>query len=151
MKLPFIPRAAAGDPPLRREIHPAIRIVDAAKGIVDYVASDQTLDYYHEVIRANGWDFTDFAKNAPFVDSHDYSTIAKLLGKVADFGVTAGKLIERVQWAIGQGNELADLGWKMTVAGFLKAVSVGFYPKQIASCWDSDKTAWLQQLKELVS
>ena len=149
MKTPSIPRAAAGDPPLRREIHPEVRIVDAARGIVDYLASDETLDYYKEVIRANGWRFTNFVKNAPFVDSHNYSTIATLLGKVLDFHVDAGKLIERVQWAKDVPNTLAAWGWQMVAGGFLKAVSVGFYPTRLVTRFDSDPAAWQQQLKEL--
>jgi len=137
------------NPTLRREIHPEVRIVDAAKGIVDYTASDETLDYYAEVIRVAGWRFTNFAKNSPFVDSHDYSSIGKLLGKVIDFRLEAGKLIERVQWAKDVPDTLAAWGWKMVEGGFLKAVSVGFYPTRMATRWDADKTSWVQQLKEL--
>jgi hypothetical protein len=149
MKKSFIPRDGALNPPLRREIHPEVKIIDQAKGIVDYVASDETLDYYQEVIRVGGWKFTNFAKNSPFVDSHNYSTIANLLGRVLDFKVDAGKLVERVQWAVDVPDTFAAWGWKMVLGGFLKAVSVGFYPTTLATRWDSDKTIWLQQLKEL--
>ena len=63
------------------------------------------------------------------MDSHDYSTIGKCLGKVIDFRVEGAQLIERVQWAIDvPENQLAQIGWKMTEAGYLKAVSVGFFP-----------------------
>jgi hypothetical protein len=134
---------------LRRTLHPEIKVIDDKHGIVEYVASDETLDHYKEVIRAAGWRFTHFAKNAPFVDSHDTSTIANTLGKVLDWRVEGSKLIERVQWAIGMGNQLAEIGFKMSVGGFLKAVSVGFYPTRYASKWDADKTAWLEQLKAL--
>jgi len=54
---------------LRRILHPETRIIDATKGIVDYVASDETIDSFKEIIRAAGWRFTNFAKNSPFVDS----------------------------------------------------------------------------------
>jgi len=135
---------------LRRTIHPEVKVVDSAKGIVDYVASDETLDSYKEIIRAEGWRFTNFQKNAPFVDSHDYSTIKNQVGKVIDFNVDKRRLVERVQWAIDvPGNELAQLGWKMTEAGYLKAVSVGFWPKRWVSKWDSDKSGWVSQLSEL--
>jgi hypothetical protein len=53
---------------LIRTIHPEVKVVDASKGIVDYVASDESVDSYREIIRANGWKFTNFKKNAPFVD-----------------------------------------------------------------------------------
>lgn len=135
---------------LTRTLTPEIRIVDAQKGIVDYVASDETIDAYREVIRADGWRFTNFQKNAPFVDSHDYGCIDKLVGRVIDVRIEKRQLVERVQWAIDvPENTLAQLGWKMTEAGYLKAVSVGFYPVRFATKWDPDRTNFLQQLKEL--
>lgn len=136
--------------PFHRVLHPQIKIVDAAKGIVDYIASDETIDCYKEVIRATGWRFTNFRKNAPFVDSHDYYTIANQVGKVIDYNVDNGQLIERVQWAIDvPENKLAQLGWSMTEKGYLKAVSVGFFPTKAVTKWDSDPTGWKQQLKEI--
>ena len=135
---------------LLRIIHPEVRVLDAAAGLVEYVASDETLDSYREVIRASGWRFTQFRKNAPFVDSHNYDTIDRLLGKVVDFKVTGGKLIETVQWAKDVAeNQLAKLGWAMTEAGFLKAVSVGFFPVREVSKWDSDPRAFNEQVLEL--
>ena len=139
---------------LRRTIHPETKIIDSAHGICDYIASDETIDSYREIIRAAGWRFTNFAKNAPFVDSHDYSTIGKLCGKVIDFKVQGSQLIERVQWAIDvPENQIAKIGWKMTEAGYLKAVSVGFNPTRYISKWDIGNpdmlAAWQQQCKEL--
>jgi len=82
------------------------------------------------------------------VDSHDYSTIEKCLGKVIDFRVEGGQLIERVQWAIDvPENTLAQVGWKMTQAGYLKAVSVGFFPVQYVTPHSGEE--WTRQLKEL--
>jgi hypothetical protein len=135
---------------LTRTIHPEVRIVDEERGIVDYVASDETIDYYKEIIRASGWRFTNFKKNAPFVDSHDYSSIDKVLGKVIDFGIEKKRLVERVQWAIDvPENGLAQLGWKLTLGGYLKAVSVGFFPVKMVSKFGGDAAAWAAQLKEL--
>lgn len=133
-----------------RVIHPETRIINEEEGLVDYVASDETLDCYREVIRASGWKFTHFQKNAPFVDSHNYWSIDKLLGKVVSWRIEKGKLIERVQWAVeaGQDNPLVSIGWKMTVAGFLKAVSVGFFPIRWVDRWDESGT-FDSQLDEL--
>jgi len=144
-----VPSFAAGDKPLLREIHPEIRIIDQVQGLVDYVASDETLDHYQEVIRASGWRFTHFQKNSPFLDSHQSFTIGNILGKVVDWRIEKNQLVQRVQWAKDIPGTLAEWGWKMTVAGFLKAVSVGFYPTRYATKWDADKAAWLQQLKDL--
>lgn len=135
---------------LRRAIHPLTRILDAKTGLVEYVASDETLDAYREVIRASGWRFDNFAKNAPFVDSHDYGSIDKLVGKVVDFAVKGKQLVETVQWAKDVAeNKLAQLGWKMTEGGFLKAVSVGFWPTKMVSKWDQDQAGFLEQLSDL--
>ncbi|MDR3405125.1 MAG: hypothetical protein P4L99_21705 [Chthoniobacter sp.] len=134
---------------LIRTLHPEIRIIDAKAGTVDYVASDETLDCYREIVRASGWQFTHFQKNAPFVDSHDYSCVDKLLGQVIDFRVQGKQLIERVRWAVDvPENKLAQLGWKMTEAGYLKAVSVGFFPVKQASKWGDEK-AFVEAVKEL--
>jgi hypothetical protein len=119
-----------------RTIHPETRILDEKTGLCEYIASDETLDHYREIIRADGWRFSHFAKNAPFVDSHDYSTIEKLLGSVVDFRVEGRKLIETVQWE-PEANPLAKIGWAMTVAGHLRAVSVGFLPTRAVTKWDN--------------
>ncbi len=138
--------------PLRRTLNTETRVIDARKGIIEYVASDETLDSFREIIRANGWRFTNFQKNAPFVDSHNYGSVEKLLGKVIDFRVQGRRLVETVQWAIDAGlpeEHLANIGWKMTVAGYLKAVSVGFFPTKMASQHDSDSSTYNGQLREL--
>jgi hypothetical protein len=133
---------------LIRTLHPEVEILDAAAGTVEYIASDESIDSYREIIRADGWRFNAFAKNSPFVDSHDYSTIGKCLGKVIDFQVRGRRLVETVQWAIDvPENKLAQIGWKMTQAGYLKAVSVGFYPTRCLS--PGDGREWTGQLQEL--
>lgn len=135
---------------LQRTIHPEIRVLDEKAGLVEYIASDESLDSYREVIRAEGWRFSMFRKNAPFVDSHDYYTIDNLLGKVTDFAIRGKKLIETVQWAIDvPENVLAQRGFAMTAAGYLKAVSVGFWPVKAVSRWDADRTSYDQQLAEM--
>lgn len=135
---------------LIRTIHPEIRVLDNAKGLVEYVASDESVDSYREIIRADGWRFNLFSKNAPFVDSHDYGTLEKLLGSVVDFKIVGKKLVETVQWAVDVAdNKLAQLGWKMTAAGYLKAVSVGFFPTKMVTRWDSDQSGYLAELTSL--
>lgn len=139
---------------LIRTIHPETKVLDAKAGVVEYVASDESIDSYEEVIRANGWRFSRFERNAPFVDSHDYGTLEKLVGRVLDFKVVGRQLIETVQWAVDVAdNKLAQLGFRMTEAGYLRAVSVGFFPTKALTRWDGstadNRVAWLQQLKEL--
>ena len=119
---------------LRREIHPQIKVLDAKAGIVEYVASDESLDSYGEIVCASGARFARFEKNAPFVDSHNYESIDCLLGKVVGCAVQDRQVVETVQWAIDvPQNFLAQKGYAMTEAGYLKAVSIGFFPTQVAS------------------
>ncbi len=134
---------------LRRTIHPVVKVLDAAKGIVEYVASDESLDSYNEIVRAAGADFTRFQKNAPFVDSHNYECIDCLLGKVIDFRVQGRQVVETVQWAIDVAqNEMAQLGFAMTQAGYLKAVSIGFIPTSYVSKWDQNPTGFQEAMKD---
>lgn len=135
---------------LRRPLHPETRVIDDKAGIVEYIASDETIDSFGELIRSKGWRFTHFAKNAPFVDSHRYDSVEDLLGKVIDFEVKRGRLVETVQWAIDvPDNRLAKLGFDMTAAGYARAVSVGFWPVKIVSKWDSDPSAYRKELERL--
>ena len=115
------------DARLVRALTPEIKIISAQAAEVEYVASDASLDCYREILVPGGVDFSRFVKNAPFVDSHDYSTLEKLLGTVTKFEVKGGQVVERVKWAVDV-SPLASLGFKLTESGHLKAVSVGFMP-----------------------
>lgn len=120
--------------PLYRELTPKVRVLSESEGLVEYVASDQTLDSYREIILADGWRFdARFTRNPVFVDSHSYWQISDVIGRVTDWRVEGGQLIEVVKWAIDvKENALAQLGFQMTAKGYLKAVSVGFIPVRCA-------------------
>jgi hypothetical protein len=137
-------RAATAANPIRREMAVVPRVLSEADGTVEYVASDETLDCYREIVRVTGWRFTHFAKNAPFVNSHDYSKIENMLGVVTDWRIEKGQLIETVKYARQPGT-LADWAFLMVRDGFLKAVSVGFVPTSMVSMWDQDKKDWLAE------
>lgn len=138
---------------LRREIHPVVRVIDEKQGLVEYIASDESIDSYGEIVCAGGADFSRFQKNAPFVDSHNYDSIGCCLGKVVDFRVQGRQVVETTQWAIGMGKDgqdtMADWGFRMTSAGFLKAVSIGFMPLNYATKWDSNQSAFSQALQDM--
>lgn len=133
---------------LIRALNIVPRVLNEQDGTVQFTASDESLDCYGEIIRASGWRFTQFAKNAPFVDSHDYSSITKLLGQVTDFRVEGGALIETVRYSREPGT-LAEWAFKMVRDGFLRAVSVGFYPVRMVSKYDRDPSAIAAQVAEL--
>lgn len=137
-------------PVVRREIAVETRVLDPQSGRVEYIASDESMDSYREVIRIKGWRFSRFAKNAPFLNNHRANSIEDVLGRVVSHRIEGGKLIETVQWAIDvPANTLARIGWDMTRAGYLRAVSVGFEPVRVVSRWDSDPREFNAQATEL--
>jgi len=133
---------------LRRTIHPENRVLDAEEGLVEYVASDESLDADNEVMRAKGARFDRFQRNAPFVNNHRYDSIEHCLGKVVDFRVEGNHVVETARWAIDvPENRLAQLGFKMTEAGYLRAVSIGFLPEVVLT--PSNGRLFREQLDEL--
>jgi hypothetical protein len=109
-----------------------VNIADEKAGVCEYIASDESLDADCEVVRCAGWKFDRMEKNAPFVNSHNARDIGNQLGKVLGGKVEDEQLVETVKWAIDvPENKLAQLGWAMTKAGYLKAVSVGFLPTKV--------------------
>src|SRR5690606_15900892 len=83
-----------------------------------------------------------FTTNPVFVDSHSYWGIRDVLGRVVEWRLEGGSLVEVVQWAVDvEENHLARLGFEMTAKGYLKAVSVGFMPVRVVHRNDDDFTA----------
>lgn len=134
----------------RRQMSCEVRVIDAKTGTVEYIASDESLDSYREVIRANGWLFDFFQKNSTFLNAHQYGDINYVLGKVIEFYVSKRRLINVVKWAIDVPENLdAIKGFAMTQAGYLPAVSVGFRPVKMVTMWDADKDAYHKELEKL--
>jgi HK97 family phage major capsid protein len=134
---------------LRRDFHPQIKVIDAKRGTVEYVASDESIDCSGEVVRAAGVDFSRFQKNAPFVNSHNYDSVENLLGKVVDYRVANRQVIETVQFAIDVPTcPLAKMAFDMTAAGYLTAVSIGFIPTSTVTRQDTTGT-WDEAVKDL--
>ncbi|HTJ77947.1 MAG TPA: hypothetical protein VL357_03050 [Rariglobus sp.] len=138
---------------VRREFAVVPRVLSEADGTIEFTASDETLDCYGEIVRVNGWRFTNFTKNSPFVNSHDYSCITQLLGKVTDWrtGMSADnkpELVETVKYIRDEGS-LGAMAFKLVRDGFLKAVSVGFVPVSMCSKWDGNSAPFLAQIAEL--
>jgi HK97 family phage prohead protease len=95
--------------------------------IIDFVASDNTLDRYNEVIEAGGWKLENYKKNPVFQNSHQYGDLIFTLGQALTTEVRDGKLYQRVLFAVGI-NPMAKIAYELYKAKFLRAVSVGFIP-----------------------
>lgn len=83
-------------------------------------------DRYNEVIKQDGWELDNYRANPVVLDSHDYSSFSRIIGRALSVDVKDGKLINRVEFCLD--NPLGLLAWKMARGGFVKTQSVGFIP-----------------------
>lgn len=113
--------------------------------ILDFIASDATLDRAGEVIEASGWRLDQFRRNPVFQNAHNYGNIIHTLGRAQIAEVRGGRLFLRVLFATDI-NPLARLAYDLYRRGFLHAVSVGFLPRR----WENgtDRTAWRRRFLE---
>src|SRR5271168_1954040 len=123
---------------LRAGLHCTVRDVAGDQPLLDFIASDDTIDRYNEVINQDGWQLDNFLSNPVVPDCHDYSSIGKILGKdvlTKAQQIQGGKLCCRVLFAVD--NPMGNLAYKMAKGGFIKSQSVGFIPLE----WTRGKSA----------
>lgn len=92
-------------------------------GGMDFVLSDESRDRMGDVIRADGWELTNFRKNpiALFGHRSDFP-----IGKWKDLRVEKKRLVGTLELAPEGTSPRIDEINKLVRGGFLKAVSVGF-------------------------
>ena len=99
--------------------------------ILDFVASDESLDRCDEVICPSGWRLETYRRNPVFQNAHQYGDILFTLGKalITEVRTVAGRpaLFQRIQFATDV-NPVARIAHGLYSGGFLNAVSVGFLP-----------------------
>jgi hypothetical protein len=91
------------------------------------VFSSATEDRHGEIVFQN-FDLKAFKKNPVYIDSHNYSSIEHILGKVSPISVKDGQLQGDIEFATM--NPKGVLAEKMADAGFLNTSSIGFIPKE---------------------
>lgn len=97
--------------------------------VLDFTASDETIDRYAEVLSAAGWELDAYRRNPVFLNSHQYSGIEFVLGTAKVTEVVDGKLRQRIRFAV-EHSPIARMAYGMYKSGTLRAVSVGFIPKE---------------------
>ena len=118
-----------GEPGVRTLLTGSFR---AAPGVAEsapvltFVASDESMDRYGDVVRQSGLRLDNFRRNPVVVDCHDYSSVAKILGTCEAVEVRDGRLVNTVRFALE--NPLGALAYKLAKAGHLRAQSIGFLP-----------------------
>jgi HK97 family phage prohead protease len=93
--------------------------------VLEFIASDETLDRYEEVIRADGWDLRHYNQNPVFQNAHNYGDVIHTLGRALVTEVRDGRLFQRIEFAV-EANPLARIAYGLYRGKFLNAVSVGF-------------------------
>lgn len=111
---------------------PQVRKVDEDNRVVEFVASDASVDSYGTVLNPEGWDLTRFNKNGLIGYQHDVyygSDPDNVIGK-GEARVEDGLLIVRVTFEPADLNEKADKVYRKVLFGTLNGVSVGFQSKK---------------------
>lgn len=91
----------------------------------EFIMSDESVDRVGDVIRASGWDLTDFQKNPVALLGHDHS---KPIGVWENVRVTGNKLMGRLKLAKQGTSAEIDTIRSLVEQRILRAVSVGFQP-----------------------
>jgi HK97 family phage prohead protease len=135
---------------LRGGIKCEVKEVAGDAPMMDFIASDNTVDRYNEVIDQAGWQMDNFRANPVIPDCHDYSSISRILGRAVMCDVKDGRLVNRVEFCLD--NPMGNLAYKMATGGFIKSQSVGFIPLE----WQNgngkeqpDRTYTKQELLEI--
>src|SRR6267142_2858292 len=132
--------------------NPKSKIQNPDAHILDFVASDETLDRYNEIISASGWNLANYQLNPVFQNAHQYGDILFTLGKALITEVRSGGtsadspvLFQRIQFATDV-NPMAKIAYGLYRGRFLNAVSVGFVPVR----WENgtDKTPYRRKYIE---
>jgi|SRR5579859_3515500 len=106
--------------------------------ILDFIASDESLDRFDEIICASGWHLDSYRRNPVFQNAHQYGDILFTLGKALITEVRSSPLsspasprapvlYQRIQFATDV-NPVARVAYGLYKGKFLNAVSVGFIP-----------------------
>src|SRR6266404_8627100 len=126
-----------GRPGLRGGIQVEIRD-NSCNSCLDFISSDETLDRYHEIISASGWQLANYQRNPVFQNAHQYGDIIFTLGKALITEVRTRQpstlnsqpsscLFQRIQFAT-DASPMARIAYSLYKGKFLNAVSVGFVP-----------------------
>lgn len=88
-----------------------------------FVASDETVDRYGDIVSLDGWDLKNFRRNPVFLWMHSHY---QPIGQVKKIGVEGDKLLATVRFFDAGDSKLADDLWRLVKKRKLRAVSVGF-------------------------
>jgi len=95
---------------------------------ITFVASDESVDSYGDIVRASGWDLKRYKKNPVLLFAHNSS---ELPVGTTEIGVEGTELIAHASFLPAGVSAKADMVWGAIEHGALRAVSVGFIPTKM--------------------
>jgi HK97 family phage prohead protease len=122
-----------------------VREPSGSQPVLEFIASDESLDRYNEVISATGWKLDNYRRNPVFQNAHQTGDIMHTLGRATATEVRGGKLVQTIEFACDV-NPMARIAYGLYKGQFLRAVSVGFVPLR----WENgtDKSAYARKFVE---
>lgn len=111
----------------------------------EFIMSDESVDRMNDVIKADGWDLSDFKKNPIALFGHNHS---QPVGVWENVRVEGKKLIGRLRLATRGTSEMIDTLHGLVEQRIIKAVSVGFSPIDYEERGDGGFTFIKQALHE---
>jgi len=96
--------------------------------VLNFVISNETVDSYNDVVKADGWDLSRYQKNPVVLWAHDgrQPPVAKAL----DIGIQGKNLVASAEFADAETYAFADTIYRLLKGRFLRATSVGFFPRE---------------------
>jgi HK97 family phage prohead protease len=109
----------------QRVVYKASEVKENPDGTYEYVASDETVDRYGDIIRVSGWDLKNYRKNPVVLFSHQKDNPVGTASKV---WIEGTKLMVRIKMADEGTSPFIDTLRKLLAQKIVRAVSVGFLP-----------------------
>jgi len=106
-------------------VYKASDIQKLPDGTYEYVASDETVDRYGDVIRVSGWELKNYKANPVILFAHQKDNPVGLATKV---WTESQKLMVRIKMAEEGTSPFIDTLRKLMDQKIVRAVSVGFLP-----------------------
>jgi HK97 family phage prohead protease len=120
------PHRERAQEPRVRSFQEALTEISDEERTASFIASDETVDRYGDVVSVKGWDLTNFRRNPIFLWMHSQF---QPIGKVKKIGVEGDKLVATVRFFDPGDSKVADDLWRLVKKRLLRAVSVGFTVK----------------------
>jgi HK97 family phage prohead protease len=110
--------------------------------------SDGSVDRMGDTIAPDGWMIDEFLSNPVALWAHDSS--APPIGKASNLGVEFDRLMGDIEFATAEVYPFADTIYRLLDGDFLRAVSVGFIPREYSFVENDPDRGWGIDFKKQV-